>query len=693
MDSSSTVVRSTNDKHESERKIDSHFNLLSYFVINQCRKHNLLLNDRTTILTRADELQILQFCINSGNKLDEYQKTKKEIFDFEKKINDKIIKDIKSAIDEAERNCVIEKLSEDNLNADVTPCKSQELKNITASQTLNQISNSSNDFYNDVVDAVDTFKALSNHANILDVFLKFILELCKEETGLKQEIRNINKDVFGKLSIQKDINLPVQKHILKFLFNIAGIDLLTCEKTNYFDMDTAEDTPVNDEVQLTPKTPQRLMGTPKIKHVIPVSPSTPETQSERQLFQRVFVHDILRSYLHLLVNTRSQIALARIFNIPERGLNHEAFTHLKHEAKKSGLSLYQELSSFILRLRMGGKMYEPSADNPLKNCVKGLSSLLELIQKLETIIEEDPDVTSACRRVVNIVKNNLIQCKSGRFPRNVVEPVANDILDVLKVLINETKSTLSSCDQLEVSSGGSVLGRETVVIICSFLDSSAITVSQMSSQFMRDVRFSSDTPTRFPCLLTQFQSPSTLGDFEELMDSKETNKTGDIVRRSEPFVSSALYVQQEPGLDLELSPKTLNSIEVLPCKTIVQPRESGTDALQNITSKKGGKTKTDCFEKNSNLDTDMECEKKLLKRRSDDLQPDQNKEPLKKSVKSSSSSSGPRNTEFGKKEEKTSDSVSHCTKANKKKMESKSCRRKLLPQVKGQGKITGFFKK
>lgn len=58
-------------------------------------------------------------------------------------------------------------------------------------------------------------------------------------------------------------------------------------------------------------------------------------------FVQIFVEDLFRSYMHLLVNSRSQLALARVFNIPERGLDHKAFTYLKHEASVCGLSMFQ----------------------------------------------------------------------------------------------------------------------------------------------------------------------------------------------------------------------------------------------------------------------------------------------------------------------------------------------------------------
>jgi len=46
-------------------------------------------------------------------------------------------------------------------------------------------------------------------------------------------------------------------------------------------------------------------------------------------------------YLRLLVNSRDELALARVIDIPHRGLDHHAFTDVKHEACHRGLSMYQ----------------------------------------------------------------------------------------------------------------------------------------------------------------------------------------------------------------------------------------------------------------------------------------------------------------------------------------------------------------
>lgn len=60
----------------------------------------------------------------------------------------------------------------------------------------------------------------------------------------------------------------------------------------------------------------------------------------RDYFQ-MHVKGVVLSYLHLLVNSRSELGLARVLNVPDRELDHKAFTALKREAQNKGLSMYQ----------------------------------------------------------------------------------------------------------------------------------------------------------------------------------------------------------------------------------------------------------------------------------------------------------------------------------------------------------------
>ena len=54
----------------------------------------------------------------------------------------------------------------------------------------------------------------------------------------------------------------------------------------------------------------------------------------------------------------------------------------------------QMLTSFVMRLRLGGKGYAPDRSSPLLPHVKGFSLLMGMVQKLQGIVEEEPDIRS-----------------------------------------------------------------------------------------------------------------------------------------------------------------------------------------------------------------------------------------------------------------------------------------------------------
>ncbi|XP_048357309.1 PCNA-interacting partner isoform X4 [Sphaerodactylus townsendi] len=71
------------------------------------------------------------------------------------------------------------------------------------------------------------------------------------------------------------------------------------------------------------------------------APSTPTnrlSQDNKEL--SLEVKKTLYAYLSLLVNSKNDLAFARILNIPDRGLGREAFTDLKHAAQKRQMSIF-----------------------------------------------------------------------------------------------------------------------------------------------------------------------------------------------------------------------------------------------------------------------------------------------------------------------------------------------------------------
>ncbi|XP_005105693.1 PCNA-interacting partner [Aplysia californica] len=737
---------------------------LTYFVVKLCRQGGLFPNDRTTLLTEADELQILQFCLSKRQEEDGStpKPRQREAIDLQQKMNEAICRDIEEKIQKALKlrtkaqidgqckeqslvsdDTILKSVEQDGREPDLREeaSKSAPLPETAADSDTSPTSDSNRspgssqdtgdfDEMAKIKETVTAFQKTSNHISVMDIYRIFVSELCKEDTDLGKEIQN-RKENFAKLVPDLDHHCAMQKEVIQLLHLMADVNSECTPSTeglssenSVLDVTELEGAPPpcsgssdnlvlpssqessassRPEPLMSPKTPscQGRRAAELRQSSNASTPSTPFSQTERLELCRVFIHDVLRSYLHLLVNSRSQVALARVFNIPDRGLDHQAFTHLKHEAAKTGLSMYQEVSSFMLRLRLGGKGYAPPTDNPLMAHVKGLGALLEFTQKLQTTVEEDPSPGSACRRVVNIIKNNLVLCKSGRFPRTAVEPVAQEVHQSLAALVEEAKSSVSGSPDRSVSSGGSVLGRRCLNIIRSYLDTSALTSSRLSGQLMRDVRFSSQTPTRFPCLLTQFRSPCLLEEEDETAEQEKEIQETDGKGKSKisdsnvQFVSSALYVDAGSDLGLLMSQRTMSSVEVLPSKTIVQPRE-GSDFDVGMEKSKRGPNKAAALQTVDVKDRVGKGQERKGKRCPETRS---EKENITKE-KSGVGPSKPKQQRGGRKAQASVGELMDSPKSSKKnnqigagkKKVDKSCRRRLLPQVKGQAKITGFFR-
>ncbi|XP_054430441.1 PCNA-interacting partner isoform X20 [Pteronotus mesoamericanus] len=97
---------------------------------------------------------------------------------------------------------------------------------------------------------------------------------------------------------------------------------------------------------------------------------------------------IIYSYLNLLVNSKDDLALAHILNVPDRGLGREAFTDLKHAAQEKQMSIFLVATSFVRTIQLGGKGYAPSPSDPLRTHIKGLSNFINFIDKLDEILGE-----------------------------------------------------------------------------------------------------------------------------------------------------------------------------------------------------------------------------------------------------------------------------------------------------------------
>ncbi|XP_029061434.1 PCNA-interacting partner isoform X2 [Monodon monoceros] len=145
----------------------------------------------------------------------------------------------------------------------------------------------------------------------------------------------------------------------------------------------------------------------------PMSPISKHNRDNEKV--QLLAKKIIYSYLNLLVNSKNDLALAHILNIPDRGLGREAFTDLKHAAREKQMSIFLVATSFIRTIELGGKGYAPSPSDPLRTHIKGLSNFINFIDKLDEILGEIPNPRRCkfiCWKTNNW--NKFWKCSSGQ---------------------------------------------------------------------------------------------------------------------------------------------------------------------------------------------------------------------------------------------------------------------------------------
>nr|XP_039327937.1 PCNA-interacting partner isoform X4 [Saimiri boliviensis boliviensis] len=174
----------------------------------------------------------------------------------------------------------------------------------------------------------------------------------------------------------------------------------------------------------------------------PISPTSKYTQDNEKV-QRL-ARKIIFSYLNLLVNSKNDLAMAYILNIPDRGLGREAFTDLKHAAREKQMSMFLVATSFIRTIELGGKGYAPPPSDPLRTHVKGLSNFIRFIDKLDEILGEITNPSLAGGQILSVIKMQLIKGHNSRDPfYKAIEEVAQDLDFRIQNIINSQEGVVA----------------------------------------------------------------------------------------------------------------------------------------------------------------------------------------------------------------------------------------------------------
>ncbi|NWR15703.1 PARI protein, partial [Emberiza fucata] len=175
------------------------------------------------------------------------------------------------------------------------------------------------------------------------------------------------------------------------------------------------------------------------------TPTRINRQGQEHVKVAVLAKKFVCSYLSLLVNSKDDLALAHILNVPDRGLGREAFTNLKHASQERKMSIFLMATSFIRTIELGGRDSASSLYDPLRAHVKGLSNFVNFIDKLQEIVGEILNTRIAGGRILSTVKMHLIKGRSNGDPFcQGVEEAVQDLDLKIKNIIDSQQETLTA---------------------------------------------------------------------------------------------------------------------------------------------------------------------------------------------------------------------------------------------------------
>ncbi|XP_015762098.1 PREDICTED: PCNA-interacting partner-like [Acropora digitifera] len=242
---------------------------------------------------------------------------------------------------------------------------------------------------------------------------------------------------------------------------------------------------------------------------------------------KVQLLQVMLSYLRLLVNTRDELALSQVINIPHRGLGHQQFTALRKVAREKNMPMFQSAVSFILRIRLGGKSYAPRDDSPLLPLTKGLGEFVTFFQKLQNICEETANAKAAVLRTITLLKVGISKSKERVFTAECLTEVMEDLKQNVEQLNTDN---FTSCES-------SMSGMKAYFLIQSLLD--RYVKQKLTSHLhhqTRDINDALVTPetahgkSKVRSLLTQFRTPDV-----ELVLDPDTSPEKLKVKPEKPF--------------------------------------------------------------------------------------------------------------------------------------------------------------
>ncbi|CAL1280249.1 unnamed protein product [Larinioides sclopetarius] len=375
-----------------------------------------------------------------------------------------------------------------------------------------------------------------------------------------------------------------------------------------------------------------------------------------------YAEETIISFLSLLVNSRNELALSKAMISPIIELSHEAFTELKHLSEEKEMPMCQTAISYVTRIKLGGKGYAPPSDCPLLPYMKKIELFVDILNQMQTLIEEDLIVISAVKRIINILKKKLLKCGSDKLRSSSIE-IASENLKNLAAKVLDIQSKQYTNTTLQVSDA-------TLDFLHNFINYINCSNWNFDPKQILSVRYSKRTPISLPPLLGYFRSPEDESscDMKSILDEESRQSS---ICEPPPFMSYFHHSESssvtESCID-SLTPSRMNFKDCLKVniyiddETIVESdvKEFG---RKNSISKKG-------------------CKRSILSEITNENLPQKIRKNIEKKPR-----------KIPAKEAKASKMKCSQEQGTRKETQIKTKGSKKFKQIEGQGKITSFFLK
>jgi len=194
------------------------------------------------------------------------------------------------------------------------------------------------------------------------------------------------------------------------------------------------------------------------------------------------------SFLRLLVCSKDELSLARAVTVSKL-LTNQQFTMVRREAEVVKMSMYQSIVSFVRKVGLGGKAYQPDEENTMYGMMESLVEFNRIMEKLQDKMEETSGAVPAVKAVVVVLKNWLV--KQG-------VDVDRELMENVEKLTGEIERRLAS---LQATPARGLMGRPAVKLLTGLVDLLA------SSGLEQTKMVVGKTPARQARLVESFKTP------------------------------------------------------------------------------------------------------------------------------------------------------------------------------------------